>query len=90
PQSVMPLMVSTNMTQNVQDNLLVKSAQDFARDALNTVGYTHRTNGCLSHSIQSYFLRLIMSDELLGSRPMTWIAKEVNKSLAKTVRQKQQ
>ncbi len=45
-------MVSTNMTHNVPVNPLVKSAASFARDALNTVGYTTYTSGCLTHALQ--------------------------------------
>ncbi|KAM4675108.1 very-long-chain 3-oxoacyl-CoA reductase-like [Discoglossus pictus] len=65
-QCVMPLFVSTEMTLQMKTNLLVKTAKDFACEALNTVGYTNRTSGCLSHSIQSYFLGLLLSDTLLS------------------------
>uniref|UniRef100_A0A671L7X4 Very-long-chain 3-oxoacyl-CoA reductase-like n=1 Tax=Sinocyclocheilus anshuiensis TaxID=1608454 RepID=A0A671L7X4_9TELE len=51
-QCVAPFMVSTNMTHNVPVNPLVKSAASFARDALNTVGYTTYTGGCLTHALQ--------------------------------------
>ena len=51
-QCVAPLLVSTNMTFNCRVNSLVKSASDFAREALNTVGYTNYTNGCVSHGLQ--------------------------------------
>ena len=51
-QCVAPLLVSTNMTFNCRVNGLVKSASDFAREALNTVGYTNYTNGCVSHGLQ--------------------------------------
>ncbi|KAM3927295.1 very-long-chain 3-oxoacyl-CoA reductase-B-like [Leptodactylus fuscus] len=88
-QSVTPMMVSTNMTQNAPSNLFVKDAKEFAREALNTVGYTHRTNGCLSHSIQSYFLNLFMTDSLLGSSFMASVARGASKSMEKSVRQKQ-
>ncbi|XP_075711654.1 very-long-chain 3-oxoacyl-CoA reductase-B-like [Rhinoderma darwinii] len=89
-QSVMPLAVSTNMTQNLQANLLVKSANEFAREALNTVGYTHRTSGCLSHSIQSFFLNLTVSDSLLSSRLIKSLIKKATQSVIKRRRQKQQ
>ncbi|XP_063786865.1 very-long-chain 3-oxoacyl-CoA reductase-B-like [Pseudophryne corroboree] len=55
-QSVLPLLVSTPMNLSIEDTITVKKAEDFAREALNTVGYTTRTAGCLSHSIQSYAL----------------------------------
>ncbi|XP_059912612.1 hydroxysteroid (20-beta) dehydrogenase 2 [Gadus macrocephalus] len=57
-QCVAPLLVSTNMTFNCRVNGLVKSASDFAREALNTVGYTNYTNGCVSHRLQSFVLKL--------------------------------
>ncbi|KAI4879482.1 hypothetical protein NFI96_010367 [Prochilodus magdalenae] len=51
-QCVAPFVVSTNMTHNVPVNPLVKSAPSFARDALNTVGYSSFTSGCLTHALQ--------------------------------------
>ncbi|XP_069799700.1 very-long-chain 3-oxoacyl-CoA reductase-B-like isoform X1 [Dendropsophus ebraccatus] len=89
-QSVMPLVVSTNMSQNIDSNLFVKTAHDFARESLNTVGYTHRTNGCLSHEIQSYFAHLIVSDSILGSRLVGSLAKKANESMERSIRQKKQ
>uniref|UniRef100_A0A8C5MKC8 Uncharacterized protein n=1 Tax=Leptobrachium leishanense TaxID=445787 RepID=A0A8C5MKC8_9ANUR len=61
-QCVMPLFVSTDMIHNLRTNIFVKSASDYARDALNTVGYTNRTSGCLSHALQSFALALLMPD----------------------------
>ncbi|KAM9311838.1 very-long-chain 3-oxoacyl-CoA reductase-like [Gastrophryne carolinensis] len=58
-QSVMPLLVSTDMTYKMKPNVFVKSPEEYALEALNTVGYTTRTNGCLSHSLQSYTLDLL-------------------------------
>ncbi|KAM3927533.1 17-beta-hydroxysteroid dehydrogenase type 3-like [Leptodactylus fuscus] len=58
-QCVMPLLVSTDMTYNMNTNILVKSADAFACEALNTVEYTERTNGCLSHTIQNYVWSLM-------------------------------
>ncbi|KAJ3589274.1 hypothetical protein NHX12_010119 [Muraenolepis orangiensis] len=52
-QCVAPMVVSTNMTWNCPVNCLVKSTSDFARQALNTVGYSSYTNGCISHGLQS-------------------------------------
>lgn len=40
------------MTHNMPVNSFVKSAPGFARDALNTVGYSSHTSGCLSHALQ--------------------------------------
>ncbi|XP_056314306.1 hydroxysteroid (20-beta) dehydrogenase 2 [Danio aesculapii] len=58
-QCVAPFMVSTNMTHNVPVNPLVKSAASFARDALNTVGYTTYTSGCLTHALQHIALSIV-------------------------------
>ncbi|KAG7484836.1 hypothetical protein MATL_G00053720 [Megalops atlanticus] len=51
-QCVAPFVVSTNMTYNVAVSAFVKSAPDFAREALNTVGHSSFTSGCLSHALQ--------------------------------------
>lgn len=51
-QCVTPLMVSTNMTHNIKVNPLVKSAASFTKDALNTVGYSSYTSGCITHALQ--------------------------------------
>lgn len=40
------------MTHNLPPNLLLKSASAFAREALNTVGYSSYTSGCVSHALQ--------------------------------------
>lgn len=74
-QCVMPLLVSTNMTKNVKRNLLVKTSDDFAREALNTAGLTSRTSGCLSHSIQSFLLDLFLTETVMSSTTITWIAR---------------
>ncbi|KAG6923173.1 hydroxysteroid 17-beta dehydrogenase 12, partial [Chelydra serpentina] len=58
-QSVLPLFVSTNMTNNLPPNRYVKTPEDFAREALNTVGISSRTSGCLSHSVQSFIYELL-------------------------------
>ncbi|GCC18182.1 hydroxysteroid (20-beta) dehydrogenase 2 isoform X1 [Chiloscyllium punctatum] len=54
-QSVLPLLVSTNLTHDQETNLFVKGADDYAQEALNTVGLTEKTNGCLSHALQHFF-----------------------------------
>ncbi|KPP67641.1 hypothetical protein Z043_113743, partial [Scleropages formosus] len=51
-QCVTPCVVSTNMTHNVEVGPLVKSASAFAYEALNTVGYSNYTSGCLLHALQ--------------------------------------
>ncbi|XP_059207591.1 hydroxysteroid (20-beta) dehydrogenase 2 [Centropristis striata] len=63
-QCVAPFMVSTNMTQNMPANCLVKTASAFAREALNTVGHSNYTSGCLSHALQSSALTILLPDWL--------------------------
>ncbi|XP_030637914.1 hydroxysteroid (20-beta) dehydrogenase 2 [Chanos chanos] len=63
-QCVTPFVVSTNMTHNIAVNLLVKSAPSFARDALNTVGYSCYTSGCLTHALQHIALSILFPDWL--------------------------
>ncbi|KAI7812419.1 hydroxysteroid (20-beta) dehydrogenase 2 [Triplophysa rosa] len=63
-QCVAPFVVSTNMTHNVPVNPLVKSAASFARDALNTVGYTSYTSGCVTHALQNIALSIFFPDWL--------------------------
>ncbi|XP_027000017.1 hydroxysteroid (20-beta) dehydrogenase 2 [Tachysurus fulvidraco] len=58
-QCVSPFMVSTNMTHNIEVNPLVKSAESFARDALNTVGYSSFTSGCITHALQHIALAIL-------------------------------
>ncbi|XP_072003769.1 17-beta-hydroxysteroid dehydrogenase type 3-like [Engystomops pustulosus] len=82
-QCVMPLFVSTEMTFQMKTNIFVKSAAAFASEALNTVGYTERTNGCLSHSLQSYAANLISDDLyylLLESKSIEEYFKNMNTS----------
>ncbi|XP_075715383.1 very-long-chain 3-oxoacyl-CoA reductase-like isoform X2 [Rhinoderma darwinii] len=73
-QSVLPHLVSTNMTSNARTNLLVKTSEDYVREALNTVGYTHRTNGCISHSVQSYILDQLITETFMNSDSCLFIA----------------
>ncbi|XP_062844879.1 hydroxysteroid (20-beta) dehydrogenase 2 [Trichomycterus rosablanca] len=57
-QCLVPFMVSTNMTHNIEVNPLVKSAASYARDALNTVGYSSFTSGCVTHALQHIALSI--------------------------------
>nr|XP_057943328.1 hydroxysteroid (20-beta) dehydrogenase 2 [Doryrhamphus excisus] len=62
-QCVMPFLVSTNMNK-MKSSCLVKSATNFAREALNTVGYSSYTSGCLLHTVQRFAFGLLMPDWL--------------------------
>lgn len=48
-QTVSPYTVATNMTRDMSFG---KNAEDFAREALDTLGLTSQTPGCLSHALQ--------------------------------------
>ncbi|XP_071316763.1 hydroxysteroid (20-beta) dehydrogenase 2 [Trachinotus anak] len=63
-QCVAPFMVSTNMTNNMKVNCFVKNASQFAHEALNTVGHSSYTSGCLSHALQNVALAILMPDWL--------------------------
>ncbi|XP_074528525.1 hydroxysteroid (20-beta) dehydrogenase 2 [Halichoeres trimaculatus] len=63
-QCVAPLVVSTNMTKTMKKTSLMKSAPDFVREALNTVGHSPYTNGCLSHALQNMVFRTLLPDWL--------------------------
>ncbi|MBN3299490.1 DHB12 reductase, partial [Amia calva] len=58
-QCVTPFMVSTNMTGNLPVSPLVKRASDYAREALDTVGHSTFTSGCLSHALQHATLTVV-------------------------------
>ncbi|XP_048853833.1 hydroxysteroid (20-beta) dehydrogenase 2 [Brienomyrus brachyistius] len=51
-QCVTPFIVSTNMTYNIEVGAFVKSAPAYAHEALNTVGYSSFTSGCILHALQ--------------------------------------
>ncbi|XP_075062500.1 very-long-chain 3-oxoacyl-CoA reductase-B-like [Mixophyes fleayi] len=89
-QSVMPLMVSTPMMYNIEDNIVVKNAADFAREALNTVGYTSRTSGCLSHSIQSYVLENFLPNSVSSFGLLVRFGMKIQKMTGKTAKPKEQ
>ncbi|XP_065776711.1 very-long-chain 3-oxoacyl-CoA reductase-B-like [Muntiacus reevesi] len=66
-QTVSPFLVETNMTYPLKKGLLVVSAEDFARQALDTLGLTSETPGCLSHAVQDFLLTVLLPSWLLTS-----------------------
>ncbi|XP_021106578.1 testosterone 17-beta-dehydrogenase 3-like [Heterocephalus glaber] len=58
--TVSPSFVSTNMINNNSTGLLVKSADEFARTALDTLGLSSHVCGCLNHELQSFLLPFII------------------------------
>ncbi|NP_001315991.1 very-long-chain 3-oxoacyl-CoA reductase-like [Poecilia reticulata] len=78
-QCVTPFMVSTNMTNNLKVNLFVKSAPGFVYDALNTVGHSTFTSGCLSHALQSVAFSILVPDWLrMSTFFIRWLRKSGN------------
>ncbi|XP_068186949.1 hydroxysteroid (20-beta) dehydrogenase 2 isoform X2 [Antennarius striatus] len=69
-QCVVPFLVSTNMTNNIRVNCCVKSASGFVRDALNTVGHSSQTSGCLSHALQNLAFTIFLPEWLRMSSPI--------------------
>ncbi|EHA99748.1 Testosterone 17-beta-dehydrogenase 3 [Heterocephalus glaber] len=67
-QTVSPSFVSTNMINKRSTGLLVKSADEFARTALDTLGLSSHVSGCLSHELQSFLLPFIIPVWLTNSR----------------------
>lgn len=51
-QTVSPMLVSTNMTSNMPIWLPMKDADEFAREALDTLGLSSHVSGCLWHAVQ--------------------------------------
>ncbi|XP_055329671.1 very-long-chain 3-oxoacyl-CoA reductase-B-like [Paramacrobiotus metropolitanus] len=56
-QSVLPWIVSTNMTNNARLSFLVLDAKLYARACLNTVGFFTRTHGHPAHALQNWLLK---------------------------------
>ncbi|VDM06911.1 unnamed protein product [Wuchereria bancrofti] len=53
-QCLTPALVATKMTHydNNYRSLFVKNADDFVKEAVNTIGLTSMTSGCLNHELQ--------------------------------------
>ncbi|XP_027990903.2 17-beta-hydroxysteroid dehydrogenase type 3-like [Eptesicus fuscus] len=67
-QTVSPLMIESNMTNNVKYRTLVLNSADFARQALDTLGLTSQTSGCFSHAVQIALLALSLPSWFCLSR----------------------
>ncbi|XP_075392734.1 very-long-chain 3-oxoacyl-CoA reductase-like [Tenrec ecaudatus] len=59
-QTVSPGAVSTNMTQHIKSGWLVKDPQDWAEQAVHTLGLSSHTSGCLSHVVQTFLVGLLL------------------------------
>ncbi|KAJ8347703.1 hypothetical protein SKAU_G00262920 [Synaphobranchus kaupii] len=84
-QCVAPCLVSTNMTRNLTVTNFMKSAPDYAREALNTVGHSSHTSGCLSHALQHIALTIFFPGWLrLSSFCVRQMEKISHRKLQKT------
>ncbi|KAJ8299540.1 hypothetical protein KUTeg_023600, partial [Tegillarca granosa] len=58
-QSLMPFYVATKMTRYSETlsspSLLIPSANEYAKQAISTLGYTNRTSGYWPHAVQAWF-----------------------------------
>ncbi|XP_072115578.1 very-long-chain 3-oxoacyl-CoA reductase-B-like [Mobula birostris] len=91
-QCVMPLLVSTHLTHDMDTNLLVRQADDYVQEALNTVGITDQTRGCISHALQHWFIDSLFPGRYrlsqfglnvmkkLTEKRKTWLEKQKKKS----------
>ncbi|XP_067316902.1 very-long-chain 3-oxoacyl-CoA reductase-B-like [Anolis sagrei] len=66
-QCVLPMFVDTNMTKLFNFRIAKMSPEVYAHKALNTVGFTNRTSGCLSHSLQSAMVEWFIPTSLLST-----------------------
>ncbi|KAM5297507.1 17-beta-hydroxysteroid dehydrogenase type 3-like [Glossophaga mutica] len=67
-QTVNPSMVESSMTADVKYRMAVMNAEDYARQAVDTLGLTSQTSGCLTHEVQSSLLALLLPDWFSLSR----------------------
>ncbi|XP_016068036.1 PREDICTED: LOW QUALITY PROTEIN: very-long-chain 3-oxoacyl-CoA reductase-B-like [Miniopterus natalensis] len=68
PNTVSPFLVESNMTDNIKYRSMVLNAQDFARQALDTLGLASQTAGCFTHAVQGALVALFLPKWLCVSR----------------------
>lgn len=51
-QTVNPFLVESSMTANMKYRKTIMNSEDYARQALDTLGLTSQTSGCLTHAVQ--------------------------------------
>ncbi|XP_058530696.1 very-long-chain 3-oxoacyl-CoA reductase-B-like [Ochotona princeps] len=67
-QNVSPAIVSTNMANNLPPGPLIMRSEDFAREALDTLGLSSDVSGCLSHGLQVCLMPFLMPQWLLHTQ----------------------
>lgn len=58
-QTILPGLVSTNMTSNVESSLTSPTAKDFVDACMTKIGFAKRTNGYLPHSAVQFLGQLV-------------------------------
>ncbi|XP_067318543.1 very-long-chain 3-oxoacyl-CoA reductase-like [Anolis sagrei] len=82
-QSILPILVDTNMARHIKLWTPKISPEVFAHKALNTVGFTSRTTGSLFHSLQRNIENIIFPPSLLHTTYGMWIHRNMTKALFK-------
>ncbi|XP_067316901.1 very-long-chain 3-oxoacyl-CoA reductase-B-like [Anolis sagrei] len=82
-QSILPILVDTNMARHIKLWTPKISPEVFAHKALNTVGFTSRTTGSLFHSLQRNIESIIFPPSLLHTSYGMWIHRNMTKALFK-------
>ncbi|XP_045058875.2 very-long-chain 3-oxoacyl-CoA reductase-B isoform X2 [Desmodus rotundus] len=67
-QTVNPFLVESSMTANMKYRKTIMNSEDYARQALDTLGLTSQTSGCLTHAVQSFLLALLLPNWFSLSR----------------------
>ncbi|XP_055267040.1 very-long-chain 3-oxoacyl-CoA reductase-B-like [Moschus berezovskii] len=67
-QTVSPFLVETNMTYPLKRGPFVLRSEDFARQALDTLGLTSETPGCLSHAVQDFLISKLLPSWFISPR----------------------
>jgi len=58
-QTVLPFYVATKMSKIRNTSLFVPNPKSYVNSALNLLGVEQRTNGCMSHAVQSWAMDLV-------------------------------
>lgn len=70
-QTICPMMVATKMSKVRKTSYFTPSPEEFAKQAVRSIGHVSETTGCLPHQIQASFLNIfrhyhIISKNLLN------------------------
>lgn len=80
-QTVSPMFVSTNIIHNMPVGPFVKDANQFAREALDTLGLASHVAGCFSHAVQSMLLPFVLPKWFVHSRGGVRLISATNKAI---------